>query len=172
MSTNVNKALAQSLIITPPRAYGSAGPFGQVVVFAVSTTPVVVDLTQLTFGLEFDPGLSQNLSGRGAPARGPLGAVGSYLNIYADGCDLGVIVGATIGAVSGANAPNLATVGILNSDGTYQGFPGTCYRIPNTITNEEARWRLQISQDNFVGIVASANGICRLYVSSEPGLQS
>jgi hypothetical protein len=167
-----SKALVQSLILTPPRAYGTAGPFGQIVVIAVTTAAVYLDLRSLTFGLEYSPYASINNAGNGAPPAGPVGAVGSYVCIYADQCDLGVILGPTAASVSGPNAPILNNVGSLGSNGIYLGAAGTCYRIPSTAFNEEPRWRLQVGQDNFVGIVGSANGFARIYVSSEAGLQS
>jgi hypothetical protein len=169
--TVVNKALAQSLITTPPRGYQpSGGPFGQEVVFLPGMSAVFVDLRSLTFGVTYDPTAAVSNAGTGAPAAGPVGAVGSYLTIEADGCDLGIVTGLTQASVTVSNAPNLATAGIVAGDGTYIGFGSCCHRIFN---GTERRYRLQVGQDNFLGVVASnGTGLCRMYVSSEAGLQS
>lgn len=171
MSTNVNKALAQSLITTPPRGYSPAGgPFGQEVVFVPGTTAVYLDLRALAFGVYYDPTAAVSNAGIGAPAKGPGGAVGSYITIMADGGDLGVITGATVATVTESNAPSLTATGSVSSQGAYTGLGGCCHRIKD---GAERRYRLQVGQDNYLGVVGSgALVVCRLYVSSEAGLQS
>lgn len=166
--TNVNKALAQSLITTPARAFGESGPFGQVVVLRLTTTPVYVDLQKLTFGATYDPTNAQTNAGSGAPPKGPIGAVGSYLSIYADSVDVGYVTGSSKTSVM-TSPPDLALVGTLDVNGVYSGVNGTCDRVP---AGSRVRVRLQVGVDNALALVGSGTGIVRLYVSSEAGLQS
>ena len=169
---NVNKAISQALLLTPPRAFDpSAGPFGQEVVFSVTTVAQVLDFTKLCFNAYYDPTNAQTNAGLGAPPKGPLGATGSFFTLLTDGPDLGFIAGRTLASVSGANAPNLSATGTLNSDGTYLGTQGVCHRL-SILDGYRHRYRLQIGVDNFLGIVGSASGLVRLYVSSEAGLQA
>ncbi len=92
------------------------------------------------------------------------GLTNNYVTIFADGVDLGVIVGLTAASVSGTTgAPVLATVGSLSGSGTYQGATGTCYRIKS---NTKERFLMQPTTDLFMGIVASATGTARIYQSS------
>lgn len=85
----------------------------------------------------------------------PSGFVGRWIDIYADGADLGIVAGPTNASVSGANAPALATTG------TAVGA-GQCMRIPNGF------WRTYfVTADTaFLGIVASAAGTARICASS------
>jgi hypothetical protein len=172
---HVNKAISQALLITPPRAFDpQAGPFGQEVVFNVTNVAAVLDLQKLAFNVYYDAFNAQNNAGLGAPVKGPRGAVGSFLTIRTDAADLGFILGATLASVTGANVPNLAAVGTLNSDGTYLGTQGVCHRLaPAGSAGFHHRYRLQIGVDNFLGLVSSvALDVVRLYVSSEAGLQA
>lgn len=164
------RAVSQSLLPTPPRAYGQpgSGPFGQVVVFAISTTPVVVDLRSLNFGVFYDPTAADTAVGAGAPVKAAAGAVGSFLSLYADGADIGYISGPTLASVTNANVPVLSTTGTLTSSGLYQAAAAVCYRLSS---GQERRFRLVVTQDNFLAIVGAGNGIVRLFISSEPSLQ-
>lgn len=93
-----------------------------------------------------------------APAAlNPRGFVGEWVDIFADGVDLGVISGQTSGAVSGANAPALATNGNA-------GSAGVCMRIPSGTF----RPYYILPDDRFWGIVASGNGQARIVASSRP----
>jgi hypothetical protein len=157
----------QYSFISPPRAYGPTGPVGQEVAFTVSSSARVLALQTTTFGLVYDAGSCQNDTGLGAPPGMPQGLVGSYVTIFADGADLGIIVGQTLASVSGGAAPALAAVGTLSATGGYTGATGTCHRIPSG-TSE--RYLTQIGQDNFLGVVASATGTCRVFQSSGYGI--
>ena len=100
--------------VSPPRAYGAAGPVGQVVSLATSTTPSYIDLQTLTFGLIYDPADTQKTQGAGAPPGIPNGVVGAYLSIYADAADVGVIFGPTLNSVlTSASATKTGTHGSI-----------------------------------------------------------
>lgn len=162
-----NAEVRKFSFVSPPRAYGPTGPVGQEIVFPVTLSAEVVNLEIQTFGLKYDASQVQNEQGVGAPTGQAIGLVGSYITIYADGADLGIIIGATIASVSGGAAPNLAAKGSLGATGVYTPATGTCHRIP---AGQERRYLTQVGQDNFLGVVGSATGACRLYQSSGYGL--
>ena len=97
----------KNLFLSPPRAAG----IGQVLAVSVSATASYVNLSTL-----FQPAAGGQ---SGAQTQGSSGVVvgvlDNYISIYADGAELGVVFGLTAAAVSGANAPALATVGSLSA---------------------------------------------------------
>jgi hypothetical protein len=150
----------KNLAIQPPRAFVSGGGGqGQVAVLAVSATPIAIDLTR-GFNPVYPP-----TTGLGSVAQGakPLITTRNYLTISADtGADVGVIFGPSVAAVSGGNAPVLATTGSLVSN-VYTGVAGTCWRIP---AGTSQRFLCAQGVDNAVGIVGSGAGVVRIYQSS------
>lgn len=153
--------VVRALCISPPRAFAAAGVPGQLVVVAVSVAPGAIDLTKLLFGLAYNATSAQ--------AGQANGAVGNELTIESDtGADLGIIFGPTLGSVTGANAPVLATVGTLNASGIYTPVTGVCYRVFAGPTGV-ARFLTAPTQDLFMGFVGSAAGVMRTYQSSVSG---
>ena len=152
--------------VSAPRAYGPTGGTGapgQVVAATVSPLPQVINLVLLTnsnrvYDASVD-GLSNQIRNGGV--------TNNYVTLFADGCDLGIIVGPSIAAVGGPQAtgaaPVLATVGALTASGTYSQATGACWRIPS---GTKERLLLQPGIDLFLGVVASATGTLRLYQSS------
>jgi hypothetical protein len=147
----------KNLFLSPPRAAG----IGQVLAVSVSSTASYVNL-----GALFQPAAGGQ---SGAQTQGSSGVVvgvlDNYISIYADGAELGVVFGLTAAAVSGANAPALATAGSLLA-GVYTP-PATpaCWGIA---TGTWQRFLAQLTQDLFMGFVASGAGTMRLYQSSPP----
>jgi hypothetical protein len=85
----------------------------------------------------------------------PQGYIGHYIDIFADGADLGIISGPANASVSGANAPVLATTGVAIA-------AGMCWRIPTG-----GRQSFFVTPDDrFLGVVASAAGTARITLSS------
>ena len=154
--------------VSPPRAYGPTGPVGQSIVTQVTPTAKYINLELTTLGLKFDSNDTQKCQGAGAPPGQPVGLTGCYVTIYADGADIGIIVGATAASVSSSNAPSLSAVGTVGATGVYAGTTGTCHRIPS---GTERRYLMQIGQDNFLGLVGSATGIARIHQSSGYGIE-
>jgi hypothetical protein len=145
--------------ITPPRAHPSAASavtIGEIVVLAVSVTPIVINLGNLLLP-------AYNISS--AQASNQAGACGNYWTLYSDGADLGVITSTIIGDVTGANAPVFTTNATVNASGIVASVVGQCWRIPAGRTTD---YLFQPGQDLFMGIVASGNGQVRLYQSSPP----
>lgn len=142
----------KTLDVSPPRAYTANGGQGQVAALAVSAVAIAVDLTK---------GFSQGSKDLQKQGQDPASVVRNCLTIVSD-VDLGVIFGANVAAVSGGNAPVLATVGTLTSN-VYTPGAGTCFYIPAKTPH---RFLLQNGVDNAVGIVASGAGTVRLYQSS------
>jgi len=130
----------------------------------VSPTAQVINL-QLLFDQAYNAGFAFTSQQQAQNIGGPSGVTGNYVTIYADGSDLGVIVGVSLASVTGSNVPALATVGTLSNSGTYQGATGACHRVPS---GKEERWLMQPGYDNFLGVVASATGTLRMYMSSPP----
>ena len=146
----------QSFFITPPRSFGS-GP-GEIFCVATSTTASALDVRSL--------GLVAANQGTGAgrnAAIGRVGALGSFISIYADGADLGIITGPTYASVTGANAPNLANVGTVNGAGIYTNVAGVCGHVPVSTFLE---CNLEAGYDIFIGFVAGAAGKIRIYQNS------
>ena len=90
-----------------------------------------------------------------SPFMNPSGFVGHYVDIFADGADVGIISGPTQASVTGGNAPNLSTTG---SPGT----AGTCMRIASgTFRSYYVK-----PDDQWLGVVGSAAGNLRIALSS------
>lgn len=136
----------------PPRAFAANGSFGQAAVLAVSAVAIAVDLTK---------GISQAAYNKTVDGTDPTQVVRNYMTLQPD-VDCGIIFGATIAAVSGTNAPVLATNGTLTGN-TYTGAAGTCYVLK---ANTTYRFLLQQGLDNAMGIVATGAGKIRFYQSS------
>ncbi len=165
----------QNQNVSPPRAYGPTGPVGQVVDIPVSATAQYLDLGALTFGLIYGAGdgpppySSQGAGatpGSSSGAGGP-GVKGYYITIYADGTDIGIILGATAASVSGGGAPVMNQTGSVGGTGIYAGATGTCYRIP---AGQERRYKLQVGLDNYLGFIGAGTpgvtGTIRIYQST------
>jgi len=142
--------------VNPPRNYGPTGPVGQVLVATVSPTAQKINLQVVVNPPPFS--LANSLGGQKPP--GATGVVNNYVTIYADGCDLGVVVGVDSDAVSGAS---LTAKGTISATGSYVGATGTVYRIPS---GSKERFLMQVGQDNWLGVVGSVTGTIRLYQSS------
>lgn len=136
---------------TAPRAFVAAGLQGQVAVLAVSTTAIAVDLTQ---------GFAQ-AAVNGTTGSDPKTPTRNCLTIQAD-VDIGIVFGANVAAVSGANAPVIANNGTLTTN-TYTGAAGTCWVVK---ANTPFRITTQPGPDNALGIVATGVGKVRIYQSS------
>lgn len=134
---------------------------GSIIVQAVSTAAIVIDLStgQVVGQSAMATGPSQpsgigrteavSTSGSGTVQAitplNPQGYVGHYIDIFAEGVDLGVVGGPTNASVSGGNAPNLATAGAA-------GTAGVCMRIPSGTLSPY--W---VQPDaRFLGVVATA----------------
>jgi len=136
----------------PPRAFAAAGIWGQCAVLAVSAVAIAVDMSK---------GVSQAVYNKQVDGADPSQAIRNYFTFQPD-VDCGVIFGATLASISGANAPALANTGTLTGN-TYTGAAGTCYVLK---ANNTYRFLLQPGLDNFVGIVATGAGKIRYYQSS------
>lgn len=85
----------------------------------------------------------------------PGGAVGRWIDIFADGADLGYISGPTSASVSGGNAPVLATTGNA-------GTAGNCARL----LNGTFRTYFVLPDDKFLGVVSPGTCVVRISLSS------
>ena len=149
--------------VSAPRAYGptgGTGPAGQVVAATVSSVAQYINLKLVTNENRVYDASVDGLSGQNR--NGP-GVVNNYVTLFADGADLGIILGPTVESVSAGAAPVLATKGSIGASGAYQSATGVCYRIPS---GSKERLLLQPGIDLFLGVVASATGTLRLYQSS------
>lgn len=142
----------KSLNVSAPRAFAAAGNPGQAAAFAVSATATYVDLTK---------GISQAALDLQRSGQDPKSTGRNYLTIVSD-VDIGVVFGPTTASVTGGNAPVLATVGTLSS-GVYTGAAGTCFLVP---AKTPQRFLPAPGVDNFLGVVGSGAGTCRIYQSS------
>lgn len=150
----------------PPRAYGASGPIGQAVVLATTNGGAgCLDLRGTTFGLTYASD-DQGSTGLGAPPGQPQGLCGVFVEIYADGGDVGVVFGSTAASVTAGNAPSLTAAGSVTSN-EYTGTAGTCHRIPS---GQSERFLTQVGQDNFLAWVGAAAGFIRIHQSSIYGL--
>lgn len=157
----------KNLWISPPRAYGAAGPVGQVIVCQTTTTAAYLELDSTTFGLSYNYDSPMNAQGTNAPAGSPQGLMGCCVTIYAETTDLGVVFGQTAAEVNGSSiSPALATYGSVAA-GVYTAVAQTCWRIP---AGTSQRFLTQIGVDKFLGWVAAGNGLIRIYQSSAFGL--
>jgi hypothetical protein len=149
--------------VTAPRAYGptgGTGPAGQVVAALVSPVAQYLNLKLVTNENRVYDASVDGLAGQNR--NGP-GVINNYVTLFADGCDLGIILGPTVASVADGAAPVLATKGSIGASGVYQSATGVCYRIPS---GTKERLLLQPGIDLFLGVVASATGTLRLYQSS------
>src|SRR6185312_1446836 len=165
MPSSGDRLRTAALGVTGARGHGG-GRLGETNVLATSAVASLLDLRTLTSGLSYDPGDASKAQGANAPPNGPVGAVGSFITIFADTSDVGYILGTAKADVTGANVPALATNGAVDANGVYTGAAKTCARIPS---GQSARFRLQVGVDNFLGFVAAGAGQIRVYISSEPG---
>jgi hypothetical protein len=138
--------------ITPPRAHGAIS--GEILALATSAVAASLNL-----GILFQQ--APNLAA--ASGSQLQGVVDQELTIFAETSDLGVIFAPSQAAVTTGNAPVLATVGTVNGAGVYSAVAGTCYRIP---AGQERRVLTQRNVDLWLGFVASAAGVMRLFQSS------
>jgi len=87
--------------------------------------------------------------------------------LQAIGATVGLILGNVVGDVTGANAPVLATQGVLSA-GAYTPTAGTCWQlVPGTTLELEA----VLNQDVFLGFVGSASGSLSLFQCSRSSPQ-
>ena len=136
-----------------PRAFTALGPPGQAIAVTVAAvTPGVVSTIL---------GISQAAMNR-QTGDDPTMLARNYLTVECD-VDLAVIFAATIAAVTGANAPVIATVGTLNASGVYTAVTGVGFVL---YAKQPRRFLLQQGVDLFMGFVAAGAGVLRVYQSS------
>ena len=146
---------------TPPRAYSPTGVGQEVVVPVSAGSAGYINLQVLV------QSSSQVYNATQAQLQQQNGVVGHYITIYADGVDIGIVVGLSAAAVSGGAAPNLSTHGTVSPTGAYQGATGVCHRIP---AGQERRYLLQDTQDLYMGYIGASGptGSMRIFQSSPP----
>lgn len=137
--------------VQAPRANQTSGPPGQVYAITVSGTPDFLDLAK---------GNSQAVTDRTSGADKKQ-ITRNYITIECD-VDLAIIFGSTSALVTGGNAPVIATVG-TNTSGVYANAAGTAFVL---YSKQPRSFLLQDGVDLFMGFVASAGGIMRMYQSS------
>jgi hypothetical protein len=147
----------QADFYSPPRASGQL-LVGGVAAIVTSAAAAVLDLRTVN---------PQVYSAGTADGGLTLGPVGQYLTIFADTTDVGLVFGATLASVTGANAPALATVGTVNASGVYSDVVKCCFRIA---TGQSLRVLLQKEHDIFMGFVSTGAGIIRLFQSNPSGI--
>ena len=116
--------------VSPPRAYGSLGPVGQVAVLPVSTTAHVVELDTMAFGLTYAAGSADGSQSPQAGIDKASGVMGNYITLYADGADVGVAFASNAFAVSGSNVVALATAGSVSALTTVTSSTGAPTTTP------------------------------------------
>jgi hypothetical protein len=143
-----DSSVKQSNYITAPIA-------GLVTNLATSTAAASQDLAavgQVTSNMRLEGSLPQSSSGT---VTGSLnGAIGCFVEFYADGADLGLVFGSSLAAVTGSNVPALATTGVNTA--------GVCLRIPAGTY----RTFYITALTRYLGYVASATGNMRIAVTS------
>lgn len=158
---SVDRIAEKGLDVQLPRA-------GLIGVYAITNVASVINMTTGTgvFGsasLAFPQALpdqgSQTLNLSGGAQAGtfvsPKGFVGQWVDIFADGTDVGIISGPTNASVSGGNVPALATTGT-------PGTAGACWRIPSgTFRSYYVK-----PDDLFLGVIGAASGNLRIAISS------
>lgn len=183
-----SRAVVQAAVVTPPRAVtGNAAPHGYAVAIQlVAGAAAVLSLRQLvhialspdtgTYSSRYEVGSAVAMLGSGAPAAGPGGAVGSWITISPEGADVGIVTGGALADVTGGNAPVLAAKGAIDGNGVYTPTPGVCWRIRDQLVApspiSDRRFKLMTGRDELLGFVPSANGVLRLYISSEAALRT
>jgi hypothetical protein len=188
MGDPLRRALAQALVVTPPRAVTqNTTPHGQAVVLAlVQATTIAINLRTLVATFKstvsgnyqntYEPVSPEGMLALGAPLGGAGGGVGSFITLAPEGTDVGIIFGSNLAAISGGNAPNLGTAGAVDGNGNYTAVPGTCLRIRDLLqtVSPPPRFRLERTQDEWLGVVVPAmapgTALLRLYISSEAAL--
>jgi len=89
---------------------------------------------------------------------------------------VGIITGAVIADVTAGNAPSLAQTGAVDGNGLYTPTAKVCWRIRDQLVApspiSDRRFKLQTGRDEFLGFIPSANGVLRLYISSEAALRT
>lgn len=184
MSSHDRSVLA-ALSNTPPRAAtaGAGVPHGAAVALAMAAgVSFSINLRNLVatflskaqpggkYITSFEDGDDESRLALGAPPGGPGGGVGSYITIAPESTDIGIVFGpnqAAVDFVSGK--PNLAMTGAIDGNGNYAPAPTTCWRIRDQLVAPypPPRYRLQRTKDEWMGVTPVANGILRLYISSE-----
>lgn len=183
-----SRAVIQAAVVTPPRAVaGNVAPHGYAVsIPLVAGIAAVLNLRALVyiaqspdtgaFTSAYEVGSPDAQLGAGAPANGPGGAVGSWITLSPETADVGIITGPTKASVSAGNAPVLATAGAIDANGLYTPTAGVCWRIRDQLVApspiSDRRFKLQKGVDEWLGFVPSANGVLRLYISSEAALRT
>lgn len=146
------RAVHMDHFVTPPRAYvaGGTGPAGQVLATLVSPVAQVVNLE-----LVVNPHVP-DLSTSNSTGVTQKGVTGNFVEIFADGADLYIIVGASIARVQ---SPSPTGYGTLTASGTYNGVTGACWKVPN---GTSIKFVPQYQQDKYMGVIASATGAMRM----------
>lgn len=145
---------------------------GKGIVAAVTAVASSVDLTaggeqsgSEAFAMNASPGaggptVANSVSGGGTaqalPQVNPKGNVARWVDITADGVDIGIVSGPTAASVTGANAPVLATNG--------NGAAGTCARI---FAGQTQPFYV-LPDDRFLGLVGTGAGQIRIWPSGRP----
>jgi len=146
---------------------------GKGIVAAVSAVAIVVDLATggeqspsldnaMTSPMQAGgPSVADGASGGGTvkalPIITPSGNLGRWIDVTADGTDMGIVSGPTSASVSGVNAPVFATNGNA-------GTAGACRRIFAGTT--EGFYALP--DDRFLGVVGVGAGQIRIFPSGRP----
>ena len=111
------------------------------------------------------PFASTNAWSQGQDPDGNLiGCQDSYVSVYADGVDLGIVWGENSAQVTGAYSPSLTGAGTLDVNGNYTAQGTECWRIPAGMV---ARYLLSPKVNKYLAFVCSASsGYFRMYQSS------
>ena len=145
---------------TPPRA-SQLGLPGAPVVLLVGQAPGVLNLQ--TLYAQSGGGYNAQTVGAVATNAQRLGVRGQRILIISD-VDLGIITGAVISDVTGANAPSLDQMGSVDASGNYTGTPGSCTRFPAGMPVEfEITDSIATPMDVFLGFVGATSGRMDLY---------
>jgi hypothetical protein len=91
------------------------------------------------------------------PIINPSGNLGRWIEITADGTDMGIVSGPTSASVTGGNAPVFATNGNA-------GTAGVCKRLFAGTTEQF----YALPDDRFLGIVGVGNGQVRIFPTGRP----
>ena len=140
------------------QTYGTGA--GLVCVLAGSTTPQYLSLSTLFT----PPFASTNAWSQGQDSDGNLiGCQDSYVTLFADGVDLGIVWAEDISQIT-TPAPSLTAAGTLDTNGYYTAQGMECWRIPAGMF---ARYLLSPKVNKYLSFVCSASsGYFRMYQSS------
>lgn len=146
---------------------------GKGIVAAVTAAASSIDLAtggeqsmSDAFAMNASPGaaggtVANSTSGGGTvqalPQLNPKGLIGRWVDITADGTDMGIVSGPTLTSVTAGNAP------VLTANGA-AGTAGVCKRIFADTT--EGFYLLP--DDRFLGVVGVGNGQIRIWPSGRP----